>query len=293
MNFGVHLSISRGLLMLVEEAKKRNCETIQIFIQSPRSWSASVFKPKEITTFRKCLSLEGISPLVIHTPYLVNLVSNSFSLRLKSSLSIIEHLKVGKSLGADFVVTHPGSNSLLSSSAYKKLLLESLEFVFSRFLSKKPVLLLENVAQKDSYCSSLVNLANFIGESGLSNHLGICLDTAHAFAAGYDLSKPSGWKKIFAELEVNDGFSFLKLVHANDSYYQLGSGRDRHAHLGQGKIGESGFSYLVNEPRFAKISCILETPKMTLEDDLMNLNFVRSLVKNSVLKGGGKKSVYG
>lgn len=293
MNFGVHLSISRGLLAVVKEAKRRNCETIQIFIQSPRSWTKSSFKHEEIIAFRRQLKKEKITPLVVHTPYLINLVSDRFSLRLKSALSIIEHLKVGEDLGADFVVTHPGNNTLLSFSAYKKLLLESLEFIFDRFSGKKLVLLLENVAQRDSYCSSFANLAKFIGESRFSNRLGICLDTAHAFTAGYDLSKPTGWGKILAELEIDSSFHLLKLVHANDSYYPLGSGRDRHAHLGQGRIGESGFYYLVNEPRFAKLPCIIETPKMTMEDDLMNLNFLYSLRKNSVLKGGGKKPVHG
>lgn len=279
MNFGVHLSISQGLLSVIDEAKRRNCQTVQIFIQSPRSWTLSTFSSKEVRAFRKRLKKEKISPLIIHTPYLVNLISSNFSLRLKSSLSIVEHLKAGKDLGADYVVTHSGSNPLPSFSVHKKLLIECVEFIFTRYSGKKPLLLLENVAQRDSYFSSIANLAEFIVESGFSTRLGICLDTAHAFAAGYDLSRLAGWKKIIAELEAMGGFAFLKLFHANDSHHPLGSGRDRHANLGEGKIGKRGFYYLVNEPRFSKLPCILETPKMTLEDDLMNLNFIQSLVR--------------
>lgn len=284
MKFGVHLSISKGLLNVVKEAKKRKCETVQIFIQSPRSWTVSVFKPEEIAAFKRQLRKERIAPLIIHSPYLINLVSSNFSLRLKSALSIIEHLKVGRDLGADFLVTHPGSNSFLSPLAYQRLLLKSLEFVFERFSGTKPLLLLENVAQKDSYCSSFANLAEFVIESKLSEHLGICFDTAHAFAAGYDLSKPSGWKKIIAELKQNGGLNFLRLIHVNDSYHQLGSGRDKHADLGEGRIGEAGFLCLVSEPEFAELPAILETPKMTFEDDLRNLSFIKSLVKNSIQK---------
>lgn len=277
MRLGVHLSISGGLLGVVEEAKKRNCETVQIFIQSPRSWSASIFEAVEIASFKDGLKGEGIFPLVIHAPYLINLVSSRFSLRLKSALSVVEHLRMGRELGADFVVIHPGSNSLLGSLGSKDLLLESLDFVFSRTSEESPLLLLENMAQKGSSSQSFANLLKFINESGFSSRLGICLDTAHAFAAGYDLSLVSGWKKVLNELEENGGFSYLKLIHVNDSCYPAGSGRDRHADLGQGKIGKAGFSYLVDEPLFANLPCILETPKMSLADDLRNLSFIRNL----------------
>ncbi len=277
MRFGVHLSISRGLLAVIEEARKRECETIQIFIQSPRSWTASVFKAEEISAFRHRLKKERIAPLVIHAPYLVNVVSSNFSLRLKSALSLVEHLKAGKVLGASFLVFHPGSNFSLSHRAYKKFLLESLDFIFSRTANESPLLLLENMAQKESYSHSLVSLIEIIRESGYSSRLGICLDTAHAFAAGYDLSSAAGWEKVLTELEENQGLNYLKLIHANDSYYPLGSGRDKHADLGKGRIGKSGFFYLVSEPRLADIPCILETPKMSLNDDLRNLLFIRSL----------------
>ncbi len=269
---------------VTKEARKRGCETIQIFIQSPRSWASSSFTDEEARLFKNQLKREKIYPLAIHAPYLINLVSSSFSLRLKSAYNLIEHLNVGKKIGADFVVFHPGSNKLLSLGAQKKFLLDSLEFILSKAPAGSPMLLLENVAQKESAWSSLTILVGFIKSSGLSRKIGLCFDTAHAQAAGYDLSKRKGWSRVVSELQQPSGSNYLKLIHANDSFHHTGSGRDKHADIGQGEIGLTGFSILVNHPLFSDLPCILETPKMTFQDDLRNLSIIRQLVKNKVRK---------
>lgn len=272
---GVHTSIAGGIHLSIERARRLGCNTVQIFSHSPRSWVLRKITKKEIQDFSRLRSLYGISPVYIHTSYLINLASYKEEVAKKSRDLLIEEMKLADALGADYVVLHPGSASDSEQEGFERIIRNLKEALKGRYRSK---LLLENTAgERGDLTSRIYQLARIIKSLNSTLIGGICIDTCHAFQAGYDISCDEGVTALIDEIKREIGLDRLKLLHLNDSKRAFGSGVDRHEHIGKGSIGEKGFEALLNNPFLLNVPVILETPKESDEDDLRNLKVIRRL----------------
>ncbi len=279
MRFGVHISVTGSLSFVAERAIERGCEAIQIFSSNPRSWKEPSFDLIKALQLKEKLAQAGIYPLILHAPYLISLGSRNFNLRLKSALYLIEGVKKAEILNAPYFIFHLGSHKNISKKEGLKRVIESLEYVLSES-KNSTTLLLENMPKMGAVLGSDFNdLKLILRELNWDNRLGICFDTCHAFLASYDLSTKKGFLRTIKEIEKTVTLERIMVIHANDSKLPFGSSRDLHADIGKGYIGLEGFRCLVNFPQFSNLPCILETPKMTLSDDLRNLETIRQLKK--------------
>ncbi|MFH1379365.1 MAG: deoxyribonuclease IV [bacterium] len=277
MRFGLHLSISKGLLNTVAEAQRLHCDTIQIFTRSPRMWRTRSIGKKEADEFTHALKNAGIHPLVVHTPYLPNLCTSDPALYKKSLDAFKDDVRRAELLGAEFLVIHPGAYSPDKTEAegYKNLL-SALDTIFTHQTSV--TILLENMAGGGRRLGgSFEKLAWIIKHAKITAHLGVCLDTSHAVGSGFDLSKKKGLDELVAAIDKTVGIEKIKLLHLNDSKTSSGSHRDRHEHIGKGYIGKQGFKNLLHHRSFKDIPAILETPKDTPRSDIQNLKMIRAL----------------
>ncbi|NWF97475.1 MAG: deoxyribonuclease IV [Nitrospirae bacterium] len=276
---GVHVSISGGLHLSLERAYALGCNTMQIFSHNPRGWAVKGIPQGAASYFKTRRKQLNIAPLYIHTSYLINIASGDRILRKKSLDMLICEMQRADAIGADYVILHTGSAAGYDEQLSRMRAIETLnEIVLSG--EWKAGLLLENTAgEKGDIAAtihSLSEILNHVNESFIS---GICFDTCHAFAAGYDLRDYKGILNISNEIEKYIGIDKVKLFHLNDSKGSLGSHIDRHEHIGIGKIGAKGLQELINFEPFRKIPLILETPKKKETDDPMNLERVRKMIK--------------
>jgi deoxyribonuclease-4 len=269
---GVHTSIAGGISKSVERAVSLNCTTMQIFSHNPRQWQRSVITREEADRFIKLRRKNDIWPVFVHASYLINLASLSDRI-LKQSIEFLSYeLKNADRLGAEYVVLHTGSargdkDSRARSRAIKSILKTAGS---GRFRAS---LVLENTAgEKGDITSSVRTLAEIIDRCNSALIAGICIDTCHAFTSGYDLTSHEGVDLLFSEIKEFIGLDKLKLIHLNDSKRPMGSGVDRHEHIGKGFIGIRGFKNLLSHRRLSGVPIILETPKETEDDDKRNLN---------------------
>ncbi len=277
MRFGVHVSIGGGLARAVEAAQGLGCETMQIFAGNPRGWQRRAMSEPEGRAVIQALETTGIGPLVVHCSYLVNLASPRPEIYEKSCDVFIEDLKRCDQMGADYFVLHPGSH--LGSGLEDGMARIGAAFKRMReTFAPRTRVLLENVAGGGSDIGGsfqeLRQLADRIGES---HEVGVCLDTCHAFAAGYDLQTAAGWRAALDEFDQVLGMDKLRVLHCNDSKGGLGSHLDRHAGIGQGQIGAEGFAAMAAMPELQGLAGILEIPVETREDYLVNLARIREL----------------
>lgn len=275
MRLGFHLSISRGLTRAVEQGQRTGCEAAQIFSRNPRSWTGKPLVEKEAAAFRQARRAAGLTPLAVHLPYLPNLASMDQDLYQKSIRALNEEMLRAELLGADYVVFHPGHKAPAQSldEALDRVAQGTIKALAALRAGVKVTLLLENTAgQRGEICARFQELAWIIEKieaAGLK--VGVCLDTAHAWGAGYDLARPRGQDKTLAQLDRVIGLHRLGLIHLNDSLVELGSHRDRHAPVGRGRIGARGLARLVRNPDLAPLAGIMETPRQTEADDLANM----------------------
>ncbi len=280
MRLGVHISIGRGLVGAIEDAVYIGCNTMQIFIRSPRSWSKSSFSYKEIDEFKKELKLKDISPLAVHGSYLINLASGDRTLYNKSINHLVQDIVTSDKLGADYFVVHPGSSGRQVPASWG---IERIGAALNTVIKKsnpRLMILLENTGGGGSLLGS--NFRDFGAIlKGVSNKrkIGFCLDSAHVFEAGFDIATKKGLDKTLKELDRFIGINRLKLIHLNDSKTALGSRVDRHEHLGKGFIGKKGLKVFLNNTYIKRLPLILETPKYEDGEDTANLNFARKLIK--------------
>lgn len=278
MKLGFHCSVGKGLKNTVDEAISLQCETIQIFSRSPRSWYRRQFDKKEISEFQELLKKNDIFPLVVHMLYLPNLASSDKKLYKKSVDVLIDELKRCKILGAQYLAIHPGRYSTGNFETGIKNIIDAINFTFLK-VKNKTMLLLENLAGgKTDIGWRFEELRRIIDNVNEKNRLGICLDTCHLFAAGYEISK-SGFDRTVKEFDEIVGLEYLKLLHLNDSKNILGSKIDRHTHIGEGNIGLKGFRAVVNHPKIKNIPGILETPRGNLSDDRKNIKKLMGLME--------------
>jgi deoxyribonuclease IV len=275
---GVHVSIAGGMVRAVQRAHQLGCQTMQIFSKSPRGWAARVLDPEETAHAHACRLAWDIGPLAVHAPYLINLASPDDCLYERSIAALADELTRGALLRADFLVVHVGCiqegqrNGLERvSGALRRVLEDSVKQPHA------PMILLENTAgRRGEVGARFEELAELLRRVE-TDRLGICLDTCHTFAAGYDISTSAKIESVAAELEASVGLSSVKLIHLNDSKGGLGSRMDRHQHIGQGTIGQAGFRAFLAHARLAQIPLVLETPKRSDADDVRNLRIIRGL----------------
>ena len=258
MLIGAHVSQSGGLEKAVGRGAERGAEAIQIFNQSPRMWRPTAYGEEDFAAFREALGRSPIKAVLIHAVYLLNCASEDREIRQKSLRSLIQSLRVGDSIGATGVVLHPGSAKKGEvPKAIKragKVIGEALKE------SGRCQLLLEDTAGAGGTLGrSFEELEALLEAAGGDDRLGMCLDSCHLYASGYDISTAEGLRDTLSECDRIVGLKRLKALHVNDSMTPLNSNRDRHALLGQGELGERGCGVFLSEPRFEKLPCVLET----------------------------------
>ncbi len=278
MRFGFHISISGGFCKVAERAVARECETIQLFSRNPRGWKYSALKSDDVAIFRREIEQTGISPVFVHMPYLANLATSDERLSSRSVEALCEDLRRAEILGAQFLIVHVGSSKSIS-------LMEAIENVakaINEGLGKitNPVkLLLENTAGMGSEVGSrFEEIGEILKRTEYSNRVGVCLDTAHAYQAGYDISTEDRLEATLQDFDRLIGLGRICVLHLNDSKTPLGSKLDRHWHIGEGFIGREGFKGIINHPKLHHLPGIMETPRTGPEDDVKNMKAVRNLV---------------
>jgi deoxyribonuclease-4 len=277
---GVHVSIAGKLSNAVDRARVLRCGTMQIFSRSPRGWKVLPLDPVQVERFRQGREEAKISPLAIHASYLINLAATDDALFERSLLALEAELQRGDQLGADYLVVHTGSNAQEGLRFGINRVVEALKRL--KTVSPEIQLLLENTAgERGDIGSRMDELAEILSRLGHNPSVGLCLDTCHAFAAGYDISHRKGVEDWVKEIESAVGLNRIKLLHVNDSKKGLGCRVDRHEHIGQGKIGLQGFGAIVRHLRLREIPMILETPKEREGDDRRNMNVLLKLSAHS------------
>ena len=273
---GVHVSISGGIEKAVHRARELGCSAMQIFSRNPRGWETSPLAPQSVRAFREGAGKGEIDPIVIHTPYLLNLGSEDGALHRRSIKVLSQDLKRAEDLGAHFVVTHLGSGKEKGPAFSRRQVVGALKEVMEQ---DSPVsLLLENSAGAgNTLGASLDEIAEIIEKAGKDPRLGFCFDSCHGFAAGYDFRSEEQSRALLQEIDRTVGLMRLRLLHLNDCSSPLGAHLDRHQHIGKGKIGLRGFRSLLSQVFFQRTPMILETPKEGPKDDLKNLSCIRRI----------------
>ncbi len=283
MYLGVHISISGKIYESIDRAQALGCTAMQIFSRNPRQWRQLTLTKEDVREFRRRLRESDIKIVAVHIPYLINLATSYDILYQKSIEAYIEDMKETAFLGAKYLVTHMGSFKNSTMEEGLERFIKAVDIVLKETRGLPVKLLLENTAGSGSWLGATFEHHKKVFESVRDSfRLGICLDTAHVFAAGYDISKPKAFDAVLKEIDAKLGKKALRLIHLNDSMTTLASYSDRHEHIGKGFIGLKGIKHIVNHPRLSQIPCILETPKNSPKDDLMNLNRIRSLKTDAV-----------
>jgi len=272
---GAHLSIAGGLPRAVDRAEASGCQALQIFTKSAGQWRARELPPEEIALFRRRVRQTKIGPVVAHNSYLINLpvvAHNSYlinlaaadpALRQKSIDALGDEMDRAEALGLDGLVMHPGSYTSGTEESGLALVGDALAALLASRPGGRTRILLEHTAgQGTNLGHRFEHLATIIDRLGGSPRVGVCLDTCHLLAAGYDICSVEGYADAFKQFGKIVGFSRLKAFHLNDSKKPCASRVDRHEHIGEGCIGLAPFRRLLNDPRFAKLPMLLETPKM-------------------------------
>ena len=277
--FGAHMSISGGLHTACERGRRAGCDVAQIFSKNQQQWRARPLTDEEIARFKEAQVTEGVPVVMVHDSYLINLAAPGDELWHKSIAAFREELERCALLGIPCLVTHPGAHVGSGEDAGLRRVAAALDLVFETGVGRDVIVLLETTAgQGSSLGRRFEELARIIEYSRHPERLGVCVDTCHIFAAGYDIRTPEAYAATIEELDRVIGIARVKAFHLNDSQKELGSRVDRHTHIGEGCIGLEGFRALVNDERFAGLPMVLETPKGDdLADDVRNLATLRSL----------------
>jgi deoxyribonuclease-4 len=256
---GAHVSTAGGLWKAIERGTALGAEAIQIFNQSPRAWRPTNYSDEDVGRYREALAASAISSVLIHAVYLLNCASEDAEIVEKSRTALVHALRVGEAIGADAVVLHPGSAKQGSVSEA----IDRAGRVFAAALAETDgcELHLENTAGTGGTLGrSFAELAALRDAAGRPDRLGVCLDSCHLLASGYEIRGTQALADVVDECERAVGPGLIRSLHLNDSQNPLGSNRDRHANIGEGELGLDGCGPFVREPRFDGLPCVLETP---------------------------------
>ena len=279
MRFGFHISIAGGFSKVVERAHARGCETIQFFSRNPRGWKYSPLNKKEVEEFRSSIQSSNLFPVFLHMPYLPNIASLKSKFYKRSIHSIVTDLQRAEQLGAQYLIIHIGHRMESSEDQAIEAVSQGIDQAFDK-VKNAVILLMENTAGQGTEIGYTFDQIKKIIEGVHDRQrMGVCLDTAHSFEAGYDLSNKDGIERTLENFDQSIGLKRLHLLHLNDSKTPLGSRKDRHWHIGEGHIGLEGFKHLVNHPLLRHLPGIMETPRKDTIEDLKNMEVIRSLVE--------------
>ena len=279
---GAHMSIEGGLHKAFERISLIGGQSLQIFSKNQRQWRVPELSPSEIEKFIERWEQWGKGPVAVHDSYLINLANPDKKKANRAVGAFAEEIRRSDQLTIPYLIMHPGNHVGSGPARGLQQLTANIDRAFALADDAKSIMvLLETTAgQGTGLGASFEELAYIITHSEFNERLGVCFDTCHAFAAGYDISSAAGYEKTFADFDKNIGLERLKFFHLNDSKKGLGSRVDRHEHIGKGKIGLEGFRLLMNDPRFAEHPMVLETPKeKDLKEDIENLKLLRSLIE--------------
>jgi len=276
---GAHMSISGGASMAIERARSIRCTAMQIFVKNNMQWFARPLTGKEIHAFLNHVQRGELSSVFGHANSLINLAKTNPQFHVNSIQALAEELVRANQLELPFLVLHPGAHLGAGEDAGLEKIANSVDEVFRRIPEVKTKIALEITAGQGSCIGHrFEHLAHIIANVREPERLRVCLDTAHLFAAGYDIGSESGVRKTFREFDRVIGRNRLVAIHVNDSKTARGSRVDRHEHIGKGRIGLDAFRFIMRSPRFSKIPKVLETPKgKDLREDVINLKRLRLL----------------
>ncbi len=284
------MSVAGGLPRAVERAVVHRCDALQIFAKNASQWRGRLIPREEVREFRARIKAAGIDPVVSHASYLINLATTSPALRRQSLEAMGDEIDRAESLGLMGVVLHPGCFTAGSEAEGLSLIAEGLlELLRARRRGKTLILLEHTAGQGTALGATFEQLASIIAKMNDHRRVGVCLDTCHLLASGYDLCSPEGYASTFTQFGRLVGFDRLKAFHLNDSKKPLGSRVDRHEHIGQGFLGLEPFRRIVNDRRFRDLPMLLETPKgegkatgpITVDPaDERNLDTLRGLLES-------------
>lgn len=284
--FGAHMSVARGLHLAFDRAVEAGCDCLQVFVKNQRQWTAKPNTPEGVEAWKAAAGSSNVHPVVAHDTYLINLASPDATNRQKSLDAFADELERCAELGIGYLVTHPGAHLGEGEAAGIAAIVESFKEILQRGAGDSVEVLLETTAgQGTSLGHRFEHLRDIIAGLAGSDRFGVCVDTCHIFAAGYDIKSAEGYAETMRQLEATVGADRVKCFHVNDSKTDLGSRVDRHDHIGQGYLTKEAFRHLVNDPRFVDVPKILETPKGTDDEgrdlDQANLATLRGLIKTS------------
>jgi deoxyribonuclease-4 len=279
---GAHHSIAGGTPRAVERGLETGCRALQIFVKSSRGWNGRRIEDLEARAFRRAARAARFARVVAHSSYLINLASPFGALRRQSVEALVDEILRCHRLGIRDLILHPGSHGGDGESSGVARIARGLDEAFSRTVQSRVRVLLETAAgQGASVGHRFEHLRDILGATRDPRRLGVCLDTCHVHAAGYDLVTRRGWEETFEELDRMVGLRRLAAIHANDSKQPRGSRVDRHEHIGRGYIGSAGFRNLMTDPRLLSVPKFLETPKdERLDFDRRNLSMLRKLARS-------------
>jgi len=259
MLIGAHVSPAGGLPRAIERGVERGCRSIQIFNQSPRMWKASAYRDEDVAAFRQAMADSPIDAVLIHAVYLLNCASEDRDIRAKSLASLSNSLRAGQAIGATAVVLHPGS---AKQGHVGEAIARAGETIAQALADSEGCELhLENTAGAGGTLGrSFEELAALLEAAGGEPRLGVCLDSCHLFASGYDIRTPQGMAATLRRARRELGAGRVRSLHLNDSQTPLGSNRDRHADIGTGELGEAGCASFLAAAGLQRLPCVLETP---------------------------------
>lgn len=277
MRFGFHVSIAGGFTNVIERANRLGCETVQIFTASNKQWKRTPLDPDVVAGFRASLKEAQLHPLTVHLFYLPNLATPDEDLLERSRQALSAELGRSSILGADFLVLHPGAFKNSNMDEGISRVATSLNQAISSATTKKVKILVENTSDGGTRLGgSFDDLARIIDGIDKKDSVGICLDTAHAFQAGYPLHTSKGLEETLAQIDHLIGLEKLLLLHLNDSKTPLGSNNDRHWDIGKGQMGLEAFRRIINHPKLKHLPAIMETPTAP-DADMRNMLTVKRL----------------
>ena len=283
LRLGAHMSIAGGPANALLRGHSIHCDTIQMFTRSPSRWKSKELTPRQIQDFEDAREVMAITSIIAHSSYLINLGAPDEALWEKSVNVLVVEMERCQQLGIVDYVLHPGSHGESGEGRGMARIARGLTSALEATRDARIVILLETTAgQGTSLGCTFEQLAWLIARVEPNDHLGVCFDTAHALAAGYEFRQPKSYRAMWEHFDATIGLKRLRTIHLNDSKRDLGSHVDRHEHIGKGFVGLEAFRMLVNDPRLQHVPMLLETPKgPELREDIENLALLRSLIDDS------------
>lgn len=296
MRLGAHISTAGGAFKAFERARGETCDSFLIFTKSNRQWAAKPFTDDDITYYKNAVTeYADLYPVSVHAAYLINVASPDPALWEKSYQALKDEVERAGALGVDFITFHPGSYMTSSEQEGLDAIARAMRRLLAETADTAPdtVICLETMAgQGTNLGGKFEHLAYILEQAGPSDRLGVCFDTCHVFAAGYDIRTPEAYAATMAEFDRVIGLDKIRCFHFNDSKHELGTGKDRHEHIGRGQIGLPGFANFINDPRWANHCAHLETEPSVDGDDgvSMNMNHANLAALRALIKAAEEEA---